>query len=74
MSIEEIYAMFPNLQERRMSQGTRLSCGEQQVGAYSAHGRQPAAARRDIRRARACHRAGACAHDRQRSRRAATRL
>ncbi|PKO89030.1 MAG: ABC transporter ATP-binding protein [Betaproteobacteria bacterium HGW-Betaproteobacteria-12] len=31
MSIEEIYAMFPNLAERRNSQGTRLSGGEQQM-------------------------------------------
>ena len=31
MSVEEIYAMFPNLQERRHSQGTRLSGGEQQM-------------------------------------------
>ncbi len=31
MSIEEIYAMFPNLLERRHSQGTRLSGGEQQM-------------------------------------------
>lgn len=31
MSIEEIYAMFPNLEERRHSQGTRLSGGEQQM-------------------------------------------
>ena len=31
MSVEEIYAMFPNLQERRHSQATRLSCGEQQM-------------------------------------------
>jgi branched-chain amino acid transport system ATP-binding protein len=31
MSIDEIYEMFPNLQERRMSQGTRLSGGEQQM-------------------------------------------
>jgi branched-chain amino acid transport system ATP-binding protein len=31
MSIGEIYAMFPNLQERRHSQGTRLSGGEQQM-------------------------------------------
>jgi len=31
MSLEEIYSMFPNLQERRMSQGTRLSGGEQQM-------------------------------------------
>ena len=30
MSIDEIYAMFPNLAERRHSQGTRLSGGEQQ--------------------------------------------
>ena len=31
MSVEEIYAMFPNLKERRHSQGTRLSGGEQQM-------------------------------------------
>jgi branched-chain amino acid transport system ATP-binding protein len=31
MSVEEIYAMFPNLQERRRSPGTRLSGGEQQM-------------------------------------------
>jgi len=31
MSLEEIYAMFPNLLERRKSQGTRLSGGEQQM-------------------------------------------
>ncbi|MBU6271797.1 MAG: ABC transporter ATP-binding protein [Betaproteobacteria bacterium] len=31
MSIDEIYAMFPNLRERRNSQGTRLSGGEQQM-------------------------------------------
>ncbi|GIZ52540.1 ABC transporter ATP-binding protein [Noviherbaspirillum aridicola] len=31
MSIEEIYDMFPNLKERRHSQGTRLSGGEQQM-------------------------------------------
>ncbi len=31
MSLEEIYQMFPNLQERRASQGTRLSGGEQQM-------------------------------------------
>lgn len=31
MSIDEIYAMFPNLAERRDSQGTRLSGGEQQM-------------------------------------------
>jgi branched-chain amino acid transport system ATP-binding protein len=31
MSVDEIYAMFPNLQERRYSQGTRLSGGEQQM-------------------------------------------
>ncbi|MDO6681400.1 ABC transporter ATP-binding protein [Oceanobacter sp. 4_MG-2023] len=29
--LEEIYAMFPNLAERRYSQGTRLSGGEQQM-------------------------------------------
>jgi len=31
MSLEEIYQMFPNLAERRDSQGTRLSGGEQQM-------------------------------------------
>ena len=31
MSIEEIYDMFPNLAERRNSQGPRLSGGEQQM-------------------------------------------
>jgi branched-chain amino acid transport system ATP-binding protein len=31
MSLDEIYAMFPNLKERRNSQGTRLSGGEQQM-------------------------------------------
>lgn len=31
MSIEEIYDIFPNLYERRTSQGTRLSGGEQQM-------------------------------------------
>ena len=31
MDIEEIYEMFPNLYERRHSQGTRLSGGEQQM-------------------------------------------
>jgi branched-chain amino acid transport system ATP-binding protein len=31
MSVDEIYAMFPNLSERRNSQGTRLSGGEQQM-------------------------------------------
>jgi branched-chain amino acid transport system ATP-binding protein len=31
MAIDEIYAMFPNLLERRHSQGTRLSGGEQQM-------------------------------------------
>lgn len=31
MSLDEIYAMFPNLAERRNSQGTRLSGGEQQM-------------------------------------------
>ena len=31
MSVEEIYAMFPNLAERRHSPGTRLSGGEQQM-------------------------------------------
>lgn len=31
MSLEEIYEIFPNLYERRTSQGTRLSGGEQQM-------------------------------------------
>jgi branched-chain amino acid transport system ATP-binding protein len=31
MPVDEIYAMFPNLAERKNSQGTRLSGGEQQM-------------------------------------------
>ncbi|HJW01869.1 MAG TPA: ABC transporter ATP-binding protein [Azospira sp.] len=31
LSLEELYEMFPNLKERRHSQGTRLSGGEQQM-------------------------------------------
>lgn len=31
LSIDEIYALFPNLKERRHSQGTKLSGGEQQM-------------------------------------------
>ena len=31
MTVDEIYAMFPNLRERASSQGTRLSGGEQQM-------------------------------------------
>ena len=31
LSVAELYAMFPNLEERRHSQGTRLSGGEQQM-------------------------------------------
>src|SRR5271166_856153 len=31
MSLEEVYTTFPNLKERRRSQGTRLSGGEQQM-------------------------------------------
>ena len=31
MCLEEIYEMFPNLYERRHSQGTRMSGGEQQM-------------------------------------------
>ena len=31
MTLDEIYTMFPNLKERRNSQGTRLSGGEQQM-------------------------------------------
>lgn len=31
MSVDEIYELFPNLKERRTSQGTRMSGGEQQM-------------------------------------------
>jgi branched-chain amino acid transport system ATP-binding protein len=31
MTVDEVYKMFPNLLERRKSQGTRLSGGEQQM-------------------------------------------
>lgn len=31
MSVEQIYELFPNLRERRKSQGTKLSGGEQQM-------------------------------------------
>jgi branched-chain amino acid transport system ATP-binding protein len=31
MEIDQIYALFPNLKERRTSQGTKLSGGEQQM-------------------------------------------
>jgi branched-chain amino acid transport system ATP-binding protein len=31
MSVDEIYSIFPNLAERRRSQGTKLSGGEQQM-------------------------------------------
>jgi branched-chain amino acid transport system ATP-binding protein len=31
MGVEELYAIFPNLRERRRSQGTKLSGGEQQM-------------------------------------------
>ena len=31
MSLDEIYAMFPNLRNAAHSQGTRLSGGEQQM-------------------------------------------
>jgi len=31
MTVDEIYAIFPNLKERRRSQGTKLSGGEQQM-------------------------------------------
>ncbi len=31
MTVEEIYQLFPNLKERRNSQGTKLSGGEQQM-------------------------------------------
>ena len=35
MSLDEIYALFPNLKERAASQGTRLSGGEQQMQAVA---------------------------------------
>ena len=35
MTLDEIYEMFPNLYERRRSQGTRLSGGEQQMRAMA---------------------------------------
>ncbi|HEY2337661.1 MAG TPA: ATP-binding cassette domain-containing protein, partial [Burkholderiales bacterium] len=31
MSLEQVYLLFPNLRERRASQGTKLSGGEQQM-------------------------------------------
>ena len=31
MGVDEIYAIFPNLRDRRRSQGTKLSGGEQQM-------------------------------------------
>ncbi len=31
LSVDEIYELFPNLRERRSSQGTKLSGGEQQM-------------------------------------------
>ncbi len=31
LSLEEIYTLFPNLEQRRQSQGTKLSGGEQQM-------------------------------------------
>jgi len=52
MSLDEIYAMFPNLKERRTSPGMRLS-GEQpdaRASPHPAHRRQAAAAGRDLRR------------------------
>ena len=60
MSVEEIYAMFPNLKERRHSQGTQLSGGEQQmlaIGRILRTGAAPAAARRAHRGPGAGHRA-----------------
>ena len=62
MSVEQIYAMFPNLKERAASQGTRLSGGEQQMLAVARilrTGAQAAAARRDLRRPGAGDRAKA---------------
>jgi branched-chain amino acid transport system ATP-binding protein len=35
MSLDEIWNLFPNLRERRRSQGTRLSGGEQQMLAFA---------------------------------------
>jgi branched-chain amino acid transport system ATP-binding protein len=31
LSVEQVFELFPNLQERRTSQGTKLSGGEQQM-------------------------------------------
>ena len=31
LSVDQIYELFPNLRERRRSQGTKLSGGEQQM-------------------------------------------
>ena len=61
LTVDEIYGMFPNLKERRMSQGTRLSGGEQQMlgGAHPAHRRAPPAPGRNLRRPGAGDRAGA---------------
>lgn len=63
MSIDEIYAMFPNLAERRHSQGTRLSGGEQQLGAGAQDARH---GQHLLLTAR--HRAGAGPHDRHAAR------
>ena len=35
MSLDDIFRLFPNLKERRRSQGTRLSGGEQQMLAFA---------------------------------------
>ena len=52
MSLAEIYQLFPNLEERRKSPGTKLSGGEQQMlaGAHPAHRRPAATPRRAHRR------------------------
>ena len=59
LSVEQIYELFPNLKERRTSQGTKLSGGEQQmlaIGRILRTGAQAPAARRTDRRPGAGHR------------------
>ena len=64
--VDEIYAMFPNLKERRAQPG-HAAVGRRAADAggraHPAHRRAPAAARRDLRRPGAGDRADAGAHD-----------
>ena len=62
MSVDEIYAMFPNLKERAHEPGhapVRRRAADARGGAHPAHRRAPAAARRDLRRPGAGDRAEA---------------